>query len=224
MSPPSHQLLNTWTIFMKLGMCIMTTEPISTTYLINPSHQSVCLSMYPSYGCKATARLDTSTSLLSVVGNSSVNMFPRKRIQTIEELLDASFSMRSVISKESLWVHVSSYPLLGTNSVKVFPRKRRISGGVVFYAFRVVSKESTRLFRPRTSCLTTISVCQTTSGRFSGWWVNNELIRSWVRTARATTQLCGKHISAVVYQYQTIEEAVLSVGPPRGCVTRISRS
>jgi hypothetical protein len=33
-----------------------------------------------------------------------------------------------------------------------------------------------------------------------------------------------KHISAVVIQHTTIEEVVFSVGPPRGYITRISRS
>jgi hypothetical protein len=40
-------------IFMKLCMhiMIMATEPISTAYFINPSHQSVCLYVNPSYRC-----------------------------------------------------------------------------------------------------------------------------------------------------------------------------
>jgi hypothetical protein len=32
---------------MRLGMYIMAPEPISTAYFINPSHQSVCLYVYP---------------------------------------------------------------------------------------------------------------------------------------------------------------------------------
>jgi hypothetical protein len=35
-------------IFMKLGMYIMAPEPISTTYFVNPSHQSVGLYAYSS--------------------------------------------------------------------------------------------------------------------------------------------------------------------------------
>jgi hypothetical protein len=35
-------------IFIKFGMCIMAPEPISMAYFINPSHQSVCLYLYPS--------------------------------------------------------------------------------------------------------------------------------------------------------------------------------
>jgi hypothetical protein len=34
-------------IFMKIGMYITTPGPISTAYFINPSHQSVCLYVYP---------------------------------------------------------------------------------------------------------------------------------------------------------------------------------
>jgi hypothetical protein len=57
-------------IFMKLGMYIMTPEAISTPYFINPSHQSMCLP-----GKIVTAATNTQAKL---------------------ELLDASFSMRSV--------------------------------------------------------------------------------------------------------------------------------
>jgi hypothetical protein len=46
-------------IIMKLGIYIMTPEPISTAYFINPSHQSVCLYMYP----------------LSLLGNGSVKRY-----------------------------------------------------------------------------------------------------------------------------------------------------
>jgi hypothetical protein len=74
--------------FMKLGMNNMATEPISTAYFINPSHQIVCLYVYPSYRYKITAPL--GISLLSVLRNASENTCPQKRIHaTIEELLDA---------------------------------------------------------------------------------------------------------------------------------------
>jgi hypothetical protein len=36
--------------------------------------------------------------------------------------------------------------------VNTFPRQRKIAGGVVFYSFRVISKENRRLNLPRTSC------------------------------------------------------------------------
>jgi hypothetical protein len=67
---------------MKLGMFIMVPEPISTAYFINPSHQSMCLYVYPPtvasqrFGKNVTAATDTET--------------------TIERLLNASFSRRTV--------------------------------------------------------------------------------------------------------------------------------
>jgi hypothetical protein len=68
-------------IFMKLCMCIMTTEPMSTAYFIDPSQQSVCLHVSPSYCCKAMAQL--SVSLHLVLDNGSVTlvytrMFPQQ--------------------------------------------------------------------------------------------------------------------------------------------------
>jgi hypothetical protein len=53
------------------------TEPISTSYFLNPFHQSVCLCVYPiSFGKIVTATTNTQA--------------------TIEDLLDLSFSMRCV--------------------------------------------------------------------------------------------------------------------------------
>jgi hypothetical protein len=48
-------------------------------------------------------------------------------------------------------VGLSVYPLmlLGNVSVNRFPRYRRTVGGVVFYAVRVVAKESRRSVLPR---------------------------------------------------------------------------
>jgi hypothetical protein len=92
-------------ILMKLGMHIMASEPIWTAYFINPFHQSVCLYVYPSHCCKATAWL--SVSLHSVLGNGSLKTFSRQRIHAaIEELLDA-FSMLSVSYEKGLWACVS---------------------------------------------------------------------------------------------------------------------
>jgi hypothetical protein len=61
---------------MKLGMYIMVPEPISAAYFMNPSHQSVCLYVYPSYNCKPVTWF--SVSLYSVQGKGSVNMFPQQ--------------------------------------------------------------------------------------------------------------------------------------------------
>jgi hypothetical protein len=44
---PPYERLNARTSRMKLGMCIMAHEPISTAYFVNPSHQPVCLYVYP---------------------------------------------------------------------------------------------------------------------------------------------------------------------------------
>jgi hypothetical protein len=69
-------------VFMKLGMYIMAPEPISTAYFINPSHQSVCLYVYP----------------LLLLGSGSVETLPWQQIHaTIEELLDVLFSLQSVL-------------------------------------------------------------------------------------------------------------------------------
>jgi hypothetical protein len=53
---------------------------------------------------------------------------------------------------------------------------------------------------------------------------NRRTVFSMVRAARIAMQRCGKHISAAVNQPATIEEAVFSVGPPRGYIMGISHS
>jgi hypothetical protein len=67
--------------FMKIVMYITAPEPISTAYVINPSHQSVCLYVYPII---AMQMLDKNVTAA------------RNTHATIEELLDASFSLRFV--------------------------------------------------------------------------------------------------------------------------------
>jgi hypothetical protein len=64
--------------------------------------------------------------------------------------VSACVSLLSLLGKGS--VNCIPLSLLGNNSVKTFPRQGRIVGRVVFYAIRVVSKESRRLVLPRTSC------------------------------------------------------------------------
>jgi hypothetical protein len=63
-----YEVLNFWmneTVFMILGMYIVTPKPISTAYFTNPSHQSVCLHVYPSIvvrqrlGKNVTATMNT---------------------------------------------------------------------------------------------------------------------------------------------------------------------
>jgi hypothetical protein len=64
-------------IFMKLGMYVMVPKPISTVYFINLSHQSVCLYVY-----------------LAIVARQRLGK--NVTAATIEEMLDASFSVRSM--------------------------------------------------------------------------------------------------------------------------------
>jgi hypothetical protein len=66
---------------MKLGMHIMELGPISTAYYINPTHQSVRLYVYP-----IVPRQGLGENITAATNTHA----------TIEELLDASFSMRSV--------------------------------------------------------------------------------------------------------------------------------
>jgi hypothetical protein len=63
-------------------MHIMAPEPISTAYLINPFHQSVCLYVYP--------RIVASEGLCENV-TVATNTHAK-----IDQLLDASFYMRPV--------------------------------------------------------------------------------------------------------------------------------
>jgi hypothetical protein len=127
---------------MKLCMCIMALEPISTAYLKNPSHQSVFVRI----------------SFESLQGNASVKFIPpfgtRQRLgkeipvatnshnnrRTVQSVI---FYAVRVLSKESLWVCLCiPLSLLGNNSVKTIPRPRRTVGAVVFYAVCVVSKKA----------------------------------------------------------------------------------
>jgi hypothetical protein len=54
---------------MKFGMYTIATELISTAYFINPSHQSVCLYVYPAifhrqrFGKKTTAGTNTQATI-----------------------------------------------------------------------------------------------------------------------------------------------------------------
>jgi hypothetical protein len=68
--------------FMKLDMYIMTPEPISMAYSINPSHQSVCLHV-----CSPIA----ARQWLSIHDPGATNT------RNKEELLEAWFSMKSVL-------------------------------------------------------------------------------------------------------------------------------
>jgi hypothetical protein len=82
-----YQLLNASTNLMKLGTYITALEPVSTAYFINPSHQSVYLYVYP----------------LSLIGNGSVNTFPRQRMHARIRIFGrVVFCAARVVSKESM--------------------------------------------------------------------------------------------------------------------------
>jgi hypothetical protein len=78
-------------IFMKLGMYIMTPEPISTAHFINPSHQSMCIS-------------------LSLLGKGSVNTFPLNEYTLYNrKIVGRVVSVRSVFYRRR--VCGSVYPI-----------------------------------------------------------------------------------------------------------------
>jgi hypothetical protein len=68
-------------------MYITAPEPISTAYFVNPSHQSVCLYVYPLIVGRQRLGKDVSAA--------------KNTQATIDEVLDASFSMGSVAYEEN---------------------------------------------------------------------------------------------------------------------------
>jgi hypothetical protein len=79
---------------MKLGVYIMDPEPISTAFFINPSHQSVCLSVYPPIVTRQRLYIKIHVVARQQLG---INITTATNIQaTVEELLDVSFSMQSM--------------------------------------------------------------------------------------------------------------------------------
>jgi hypothetical protein len=84
-------------IFMKLGAYIMALEPVSTAYCVNPSHQSVCLYVYPLI--VARQRLGKNPLIVARQRFCENVTAAMNTHATIEELLEASFPMRSVSYK-----------------------------------------------------------------------------------------------------------------------------
>jgi hypothetical protein len=94
-------LINFWKpeqIFMKLGMYIVAPEPISTAYFLNPSHQSVSVSLLPLPG-KGSVKCILAFPARQQLDKKNVNAATNTHATV--ELLNASFSMRSGSSKES---------------------------------------------------------------------------------------------------------------------------
>jgi hypothetical protein len=79
-------------IFMKLGMYIMAPQPISTACLMKPV--SLCLYVYPLV--VARQRLGKNFSIIAKQRLDKNITAPTNTHAIIEELLDASFSMRYV--------------------------------------------------------------------------------------------------------------------------------
>jgi hypothetical protein len=135
---PSNNFWMPEPVFMKHGMYFMATEPISTAYFLNPPI-SLCVGMFIP-PIVARQRLGKHVPAAKDTRNS-------RRIGHV------IFYAVRVLPKETLWVCLCiPLSLLGNKSVKTFPRERWISGGVVFYTVRVVSKERRRSVLPKTSC------------------------------------------------------------------------
>jgi hypothetical protein len=88
-------------IFMKLGMYIMTPEPVSAADYINPSYQYVCLYVYHDVVTKQrlSGKVTAATNTLA----------------TLEEL-EASFSVLSVLYKSRLLVFPRTSCFLSSNA------------------------------------------------------------------------------------------------------------
>jgi hypothetical protein len=137
--------------FMKLGMYIMASQPISVVYFIN-TLISRCLMCIP----------------LSFLGNGEVKCIPHnvtkqrlgKKISAAKNACNnrridwgAVFYTIRVASKEILWVWLYiSLSLLGNDWVNALPLQWRIVGGVVLYAVHGVSKENGRSVFNRIAC------------------------------------------------------------------------
>jgi hypothetical protein len=108
-------LMNFWMpeqVFMKLGMYTMAPEPISTVY-IKKSHPLVGVSV--------------CVSLLSLLGNGTVNTFPLQRTQATKNYWILHFLCSPYLIKEILCVCLYiPLLLLSNSSAKAFSRLREI--------------------------------------------------------------------------------------------------
>jgi hypothetical protein len=176
--PPAINFRMFEPIFMKLGMYIIALEPISAAYLKNPSHQSVCLHppiiakqrlgkhVFAATNARNSRRIvDASSSIRSVscqrkvCGSASVSpvlvhVLPKRSKTWSWVPWDGEPRITVLARSSSSLLDWTVYPptLLDNSSINKFPRQRRIVGGVVFSAVRVVSNESRRLVLTRTFC------------------------------------------------------------------------
>jgi hypothetical protein len=170
--------INFWmpeTIFMGHGMYSVATEPTSTAYFINPTHQSVCLYVYLSYRCKASLQYIPPFGVWQQFVKhvpAAMNTHNRRIVR------HTIFYVVHVLTKESLWVCLCiPLSLLGNNSVKTSLQQWRIAGGVIFYVVRAISKESRWLVIPRTSYFLLVPN-STNSEYLNLYWVEWNYIRS----------------------------------------------
>jgi hypothetical protein len=87
----------------------MASELISTSYFVNPSHQSVCLYVYLSFSLlgKGSVKCDPPFVSRQWFGK---NITAATNTHATVELLDASLSMFPFISKESRWLVLPRTP------------------------------------------------------------------------------------------------------------------
>jgi hypothetical protein len=111
-------------IFMKLGVYIMASEPISAAYFINSFRQSVYLPI--------------------VAGKDSIMYIPpfvaRQRLAEHVPAATNTNNNRRFVGRVSVGLCIP-LSLLVKNFVKTFPRQRTIVEGVVFHAGCVISNK-----------------------------------------------------------------------------------
>jgi hypothetical protein len=122
-------LFNFWMpepVFMEFSMYLMAPEPISMAYFLNPSHQCVCLYVYPPI--IARQRLDMQ--------------FPKEKTRNNRRIVQCIvFDAARVVSDKSLWVCLCiPLSLLDNSSVNTFPYQWRIVEGVAFLCDPWLSK------------------------------------------------------------------------------------
>jgi hypothetical protein len=107
-------------------MYIMAPESISRAYFTNPSI-SLCV-------CKCIPPIVARQRLGEVYPSFHARQLLGKHVPAATN----TSNNRRTVGHVSLCIPLS---LLGNNAVKTLPRQRRIVGGVIFYAVRVVPKE-----------------------------------------------------------------------------------
>jgi hypothetical protein len=111
-SSPPHKLLNVWSSLYKTWYICVCVYNGNWANLSCPhkSFPSLCVSVCVFFQSLQGKRSVKYIYFHSVLGNGSVNMLPHQRIySTIEELLDASFSMIPVLYQKSPWICASPY-------------------------------------------------------------------------------------------------------------------